>query len=144
MVNCENLICLIPHIITFILCASIIVVGIDCIVLLNKNKIFGQLNIFFYSIILTQILTILSFMFNQFGWIINNHGSELGLTVELGWLSYDYLNKLFHIGIIIFINTLIRTRLLHDCSLFGGKCPSDTKKESLIKEKQITRKGIVI
>lgn len=86
----------IPHAITYVLCSLVLLVaGVNLArVLEHKNdalKGLLVLSIFF------QISTIATFMVVQAGWVLKNHDALVGMSAQLGWLAYDYQNKLFHL-----------------------------------------------
>lgn len=86
----------IPHAITYVLSLMVIVVAsinLAKVLKHDSNALKGLLilSIFF------QISTIASFMIVQAGWVLKSHDELVGMSSQLGWLAYDYQNKLFHL-----------------------------------------------
>ena len=99
---------LIPHAITFVFVAAITVaafINLSMIHRAHKAPILRQLLAF---MCLFQILTMASFTANQISWIVNDHESFVGLDAQLGWLAYDYQNKLFHLTAALALNYYLR------------------------------------
>ena len=86
----------IPHVITYVLCSLVLIVaGTNFAKVLERDndalKGLLILSIFF------QISTIVTFMIVQAGWVLKSHDDLVGMSAQMGWLAYDYQNKLFHL-----------------------------------------------
>lgn len=58
----------------------------------------GSISDWLPALCVYQILTMLSFLYNQSVWLMDSHESAIGITASVSWLAYDYLNTLFHIA----------------------------------------------
>jgi hypothetical protein len=86
-----------PHLITFVLVIAITIMAfLNMFYIHNAHKA-PFLRQMLYIMCIFQILTMLTFTANQIGWIVNEHESIVGFEAQIGWLAYDYQNKLFHL-----------------------------------------------
>lgn len=88
----------IPHLITLIFVIAVVAMGITNLLLIHKVDKAPFLQHLLYSMCLFQLLSMVTFTVNQIGWVINEHESVVGFEAQIGWLAYDYLNKLFHLS----------------------------------------------
>lgn len=103
----------IPHIITYALCSLVLVVaGINLAKAVERDndalKGLLILSIFF------QISTIVTFMIVQAGWVLKNHDELVGMSAQLGWLAYDYQNKLFHLFAALLMGHWLKCKMVSD------------------------------
>lgn len=99
---------IIPHLITFVFVAVITALAFYNVFLIHRAHQAPVLRQLIAFMCVFQILTMASFSANQIGWIVNEHETILGAVVQLGWLAYDYQNKLFHLTAALVLNYYLR------------------------------------
>ena len=104
-----------PHMITFIFVSCVVILAFANIFHVHKAHKAPRLQPLLYFMCLFQILTMASFTANQIGWIMNDYESFVGLDVQLGWLAYDYQNKLFHLTAAGVLNYYLRFKHTNPC-----------------------------
>lgn len=87
----------IPHIVTLLLCLSVIATDfrIVCTVMLRARR--DGMRTLMLLAVFFQFATMITFIVVQTGWVLQSHDELVGTSAQLGWLAYDYLNKLFHL-----------------------------------------------
>jgi uncharacterized membrane protein YjdF len=87
----------IPHYITFTLCAIIVVLALSNVFAASDLRK-DLLQMLIFIVCFFQIATIITFAVVQWDWVANDHGLIVGSWSAIGWIAYDYLNKLFHLS----------------------------------------------
>ena len=87
-----------PHYITFTLCAIIVALAFGNIFRAATTTRHDAFRCIVFIVCFFQIATIITFGVVQWEWIANDHGLVVGSWSAIGWLAYDYLNKLFHLS----------------------------------------------
>ena len=88
-----------PHLIAFILVCLVLFLTFSNMFYVHRAHKAPVLRQLLYVMCVFQILTMLTFTANQVGWVINDHESVVGFEAQIGWLAYDYQNKLFHLSV---------------------------------------------
>lgn len=88
---------IIPHLITLALCLLVIYLAIANIVVACTGMRSDSVRGLVLLLCFFQISTIATFIVVQSGWVFGGHDELVGMSAQLGWLAYDYQNKLFHI-----------------------------------------------
>jgi hypothetical protein len=105
-----------PHLITFLLLSMVMFVAttnLFCIHRAHQSVILRQLLV---TLCCLQLLVMFAFAYNQMGWIINEHESIVGQDAQIGWLAYDYLNKLFHLITALTLRYYLDFKQVDPCS----------------------------
>lgn len=94
----------IPHLITLFLCLAVL-----GICLANTHLVIAKTDKDLLRIVLLmacffQASTIITFIANQTLWVIKSHDELVGIGSQIGWLAYDYQNKLYHLSVAFGLN----------------------------------------
>ena len=94
----------IPHLMTLVLCTSILVLASINLRLTCRHVQETLLRILIFMALGWQTVVILFFMYNQTVWVFKEHDSAVGTVDSTLWLIYDYSNKFFHLssGLILY------------------------------------------
>lgn len=97
------------HGVNFIICSWVLWVSVHN-TWLNRETVNSKLRYTIYAFTAFQVLTMLSFMYNQGIWLANNYDDVIGEVPSLGWLLYDYFNSIFHLTAASLITHYIKGR----------------------------------
>ena len=99
---------ILPHVVTFILVGMVAVLALVNIFYIHNAHKAPALQQLLYFVCLFQLLTMAAFTANQVGWIVHEFEKVVSLDIQLGWLAYDYQNKLFHLLAAATLNYYLR------------------------------------
>lgn len=115
----------VPHLITLILIIAVVVFATINLFYVNKAHKTPFLHFLLYTVCILQIMTMAAFTVNQAAWVMLGHEEVVGSLSQIGWLAYDYLNKLCHLIAAVALNFYLRFKHAHPQEASRRKATDD-------------------